>query len=80
MNVTTHKISAGLYAVLVDGRATSIVIAKAGPARYRQVQNWEIGVRVAGQTSWLTGDQSSLEAARDTVRQILHAATATVED
>ena len=42
MKLTTKKIDTSRYAVLADGRATGLYISKGLPAKYRDVQEWDV--------------------------------------
>ena len=75
MRLTTKKLDAGLYAIVNDGRRTSIVIGKGEPPKYRCRQEWHIGVVYNSHTEWLVDEQQSLEGAVSTVSQLLTAAT-----
>lgn len=73
MDVKAKKLEAGLYRVVVDGRDTSLVIAKGTPPKYRNPQFWEIGRRVGDRTDWLCGDQHGLDGALATIKAIMSA-------
>lgn len=42
MKFTTRKISAGKYALIVDGRESPMTIEKGSPAKYYEVQQWHL--------------------------------------
>lgn len=73
MKATTKKISEGEYAVLVDGRPTSLRIVRGAAPKYRCRQEWMIA---KGQDDWLTYDQPGKSAALATIQSILDAAQA----
>lgn len=74
MKITTKKLSAGKYAVLVDGRETRLVIERGDAPRYGHRQEWSIGVvRENGFMDPLADDQNGLHGAVNTIAQILAA-------
>lgn len=75
MKVTTRKLNAGRYAVVVDGKATHLLIEKGDAPKYRERQEWCIGV-LGGEgvyPHWVSCDQTSLSGAVSTIRTILDA-------
>ncbi len=42
--ITTETYAKSIYAVLVDGRQTSLNISKGAPAKYRLPQEWDVCV------------------------------------
>ena len=42
MKLTTKKIDTSRYAVLADGKPTGLYISKGLPAKYRDVQEWDV--------------------------------------
>lgn len=70
MKVSAVKIEAGLYRVVIDGRATDLLIGKGQPPKYGHPQLWEVGRRVGDDIRWIVGDQRGLANALDTIRTI----------
>lgn len=73
MEISTKKLEAGRYAVLVDGRETRLIIQRGDAPKYRQQQEWAIGVLVPSETypRWLCGDQRSLQGSVETLHAIM---------
>lgn len=77
MKLSTKKLDAGKYAVLVNGRETALVIEKGDPPKYRQGQEWCIGVAHDGHVHYLVYDQKGKALALETIAKILAAAMST---
>lgn len=73
MKLTTKKLTDGRYAVIVDGRETALVIERGEAPKYRQGQEWAIGVMRGGDIRYLTYDQRGKALALETVARILEA-------
>lgn len=74
MKITTKKISNGRYAVLADGKQTTIITERGNPPKYRNPQEWSIGVlRGEDDIAWLTHDQIGLSGSVHTVSMLLNA-------
>jgi hypothetical protein len=72
--ITTKKIEAGRYAVLINGNKTDLIIQKGDTPKYRENQEWCISRKHAdGWFQILAGDQSSLIGAVNTLRVIYSA-------
>lgn len=72
MNVSTKKMEAGRYRVMVDGTPTKLVIEKGEAPKYRHEQEWCIGIEMApGNVSYLSFDQRGLAGAVNTIRAII---------
>lgn len=44
MKISTKNLGDGRYAVSIDGRETRIIIERGEPPKYRQPQEWCVGV------------------------------------
>ena len=71
IDVKAKKITAGEYAVIINGSASSLRVVKCETPKYRERQEWLI---VDGEDNYLTYDQTGLDSALGTIRRILSAA------
>lgn len=72
MKATTKKITEGEYAVLVDGRPTTLRILRGEPPKFGMRQEWMIA---KGEDDCLTYDQTGKASALRTIQSILDAAS-----
>ena len=77
IQISTRKMPNERYRVLVNGKQTSMVVEKSDRPKYRERQEWSIGIQSGGdleKVSWLCYDQPGKLAAMETVRRIIEAA------
>lgn len=76
----SRKIKDGLYRVTVGGCDTRLVIGRGDPPKYRQRQEWHVGVMEEGREHprWLFGGVHGLGEALEAVAT-LHAAMSAIQ-
>jgi hypothetical protein len=73
MKVAKRKTdTAGVWQVVIDGKPSTLVIAKGDPPKYRHPQLWDVIDGADGEQVWLF-DASSLDRAVRIIERVLEA-------